>query len=100
LLWAAGASVCLLRLLRSYVRIARIVRLAEPAPAYGERVFTSRAIAIPVAAGIVHSIVILPADFPETLDAGEDRITIQMRLRDHVGLEATGEPLIVPIGGQ
>ena len=71
LLWAAGASVCLLRLACSYVRIARIVRFAEPAPAYGERVFTSRAIAIPISAGILRPVVILPADFPETLDAGD-----------------------------
>jgi TonB family protein len=76
LLWAAGASVCLLRLVRSYVRIARIVRLAEAAPAYGEGVFTSRAIAIPVAAGIVHPVILLPADFPNTLDAGDLRAIV------------------------
>jgi len=36
----------------------------------------------------------------ESLNAGENRIGIEMRFRDHVGLEAAGAPAIVEVGGE
>jgi hypothetical protein len=60
---------CLSRLSLSYFRIAKIIRSAVAAPAIGEGVFTSPAIATPIAAGILHPVVIVPDDFAETLDA-------------------------------
>src|SRR5437762_3484783 len=35
----------------------------------------------------------------EPRDAGEDRLGVQMRLRDHVRLEAAGQPVVVEVGG-
>ncbi len=67
--WLAGVLVCLARLSLSYVRVARIVRSALPAPTIGEGVFTSPAIAIPIAAGLFHPVVIVPDDLAQTLDA-------------------------------
>lgn len=34
----------------------------------------------------------------ETLNPGEDRFRIQVRLGDHIRFQATGEPLVVPVG--
>src|SRR5690348_138323 len=36
----------------------------------------------------------------EALDTGHNRCRIEMRLRDDIRLEAAGQPLVVPIGGQ
>jgi bla regulator protein BlaR1 len=68
-IWLAGVLVCLSRLALSYFRIARIVRSALAAPAIGEGVFTSAAIATPIAAGLFRPIVIVPDDLVATLDA-------------------------------
>lgn len=66
--WAFGAVACLGRLLLNYLRIARIVRGAVPAQHLGSNVFTSTAISIPVAAGVLKPIVVVPAGLAETLD--------------------------------
>ncbi|MGC2405195.1 MAG: M56 family metallopeptidase [Candidatus Cybelea sp.] len=68
-IWLAGVLVCLSRLSLSHFRVTRIVRSALAAPAIGEGVFTSPAIATPIAAGILHPVVIVPNDFAKTLDA-------------------------------
>jgi bla regulator protein blaR1 len=67
--WLAGVLFCLSRLSLSYFRVTGIVRSALAAPAIGEGVFTSPAIATPIAAGILHPVVIVPDDFAKTLDA-------------------------------
>jgi bla regulator protein BlaR1 len=68
-IWLAGVLLCLSRLSLSYFRITKIVRSALAAPAIGKGVFTSPAIATPIAAGILHPVVIVPDDFAKTLDA-------------------------------
>src|SRR5262249_55636597 len=36
----------------------------------------------------------------ETLDTGKDGLGVEMRLSNDVRLQSTGEPLIIPVGGQ
>jgi len=70
-LWLAGVGVCTTRLALSYVRIAGIMRSSVPAPHLGEGVFTSASIAVPVAAGFIHPIVIVPDEMPGALDRAD-----------------------------
>jgi TonB family protein len=66
--WLAGVLVCLSRLALSHFRITQILRSARPASAIGEGVVTSPAIAVPIAAGFSHPVVVVPDDFAKTLD--------------------------------
>ncbi|MGB6984585.1 MAG: M56 family metallopeptidase [Candidatus Aquilonibacter sp.] len=70
-LWLAGVTVCLARLLRSHLRIARIIKAALPAPNLGPNVLTSRDVAYPIAAGLFAPTVILPANVAATLERGD-----------------------------
>lgn len=67
-LWIAGVALCLVRLMLSYVRVARIVRSATPAPALGERVLLSTAISVPIAAGLLRPFVIVPKELAYACD--------------------------------
>jgi TonB family protein len=69
--WMLGVAVCVMRLLLNYFRIAGIRRRAVRAQHLGANVFTSNAIAIPVAAGIFNPIVIVPDDVAAALDPAD-----------------------------
>lgn len=58
--WLAGCAFFLLRLALSYARIRRIVRTATRAPQFGPQVMTSDRIAIPIAAGLFSTAIIIP----------------------------------------
>lgn len=66
--WILGVSVCLVRLALCQMRVARILRSAAPAPEYGERVFLSSRISIPIAAGLTKPCVVLPESLVATID--------------------------------
>ncbi|MHB8146040.1 MAG: M56 family metallopeptidase [Vulcanimicrobiaceae bacterium] len=70
-LWLAGVGVCTTRLVLSYVRIAGIMRSSVSAPHLGEGVFTSASIAVPVAAGFIHPMVIIPDEMAGALDRAD-----------------------------
>ena len=70
-LWLAGVALCAVRLALSYVRIAGIMRSAVRAPGLGENVFTSTAITVPVAAGFLRPIIILPDGMARELDSAD-----------------------------
>jgi beta-lactamase regulating signal transducer with metallopeptidase domain len=70
-LWFLGSGVCIARLALSYVRIAAIMRSAVPAPDLGDGVFTSASIAVPVAAGFIHPMVIVPEEMATSLDRAD-----------------------------
>ena len=70
-LWLAGVAVCAARIALSYLRMARIMRSSVRAPHLGESVFTSPAIAVPVAAGFVRPIVIVPDAMAGELDRAD-----------------------------
>jgi TonB family protein len=67
-LWIAGVAVSLARLLRSHLRIKRILKAALPAPMFGPDVLTSQDVAYPIAAGFFAPMVILPANVGATLE--------------------------------
>lgn len=81
--WLTGVTFCLSRLVLSYFLITRIVRSAVAAPAIGKGVFTSPGIATPIAAGLLHPVVLLPDDFADTLDA-VDLASIVAHERAHI----------------
>lgn len=66
--WILGVSVCFVRLALCQVRIARILQSAAPAPEYGERVFLSSRISIPIAAGLTKPCVVVPESLVATID--------------------------------
>jgi beta-lactamase regulating signal transducer with metallopeptidase domain len=68
LVWAAGTAFFLFRLALSYVRIHLIVRRATPAPELGSKVLTSDSVAVPIAAGLLSPVVIIPTQLLATLD--------------------------------
>jgi bla regulator protein blaR1 len=70
-LWLAGIGVCAMRFALSFVRIAAIMRGSVPAPHLGEGVFTSASIAVPVAAGFIHPMVIVPDEIAAALDRAD-----------------------------
>ncbi len=70
-LWLAGVAFCALRIALSYLHMARIVRSSIRAPHLGESVFTSPSIAVPVAAGFVRPIVIVPDEMARELDRAD-----------------------------
>ena len=60
-LWALGVLFCWGRLLLSYARIAAVVRDSRSAPGLGQDVRVSDSLAVPIAAGFLDPIVVLPA---------------------------------------
>ena len=66
--WVAGVIIGMVRLALNYLQIARIMRTSVRAPHIGEDVFTSSSVAIPIAAGFRHPVVIVPDDVAATLD--------------------------------
>lgn len=70
-LWLFGVGACVVRLALSYARIAGIIRSSVPAPHLGSGIFTSASIAVPVAAGFIRSIVIIPSEMANTLDRAD-----------------------------
>jgi bla regulator protein blaR1 len=83
LFWIIGASVALARIAFGYVRIARIVRNATPAPNVGPDVRLSNDISIPLAAGILTPVILLPASIVPSLDP-RDIASIVEHERAHV----------------
>ncbi|MBV9028311.1 MAG: hypothetical protein JO311_06800 [Candidatus Eremiobacteraeota bacterium] len=83
MLWLAGVAVCLLRLALSYVKIAAIVRRAEPAPQLGAGVLLSDDVTIPIAAGIVRPAIVIPRRYAEALTAASLR-SIILHERAHI----------------
>src|SRR5579862_5486927 len=69
--WIAGVAFFAGRLVVSYVRLARVLHYAFPAPALGNDVVLSREVTIPIAAGLFSPVVILPFALPETMEAAE-----------------------------
>ncbi len=59
-LWLIGIVIQGLRLMVSFVRIERIRKNAEPIDVCGERVLASNEVTIPIAAGFLDPVVILP----------------------------------------
>ena len=68
LAWLAGTMLCAGRLALSYRRIFEIVRTSSAQPQLGRDVYTSTMVSIPIAAGIVRPVVIVPRDLAGTLE--------------------------------
>jgi beta-lactamase regulating signal transducer with metallopeptidase domain len=66
-IWGAGILACATRAAVSYLWLNRIMRSAAAAPQIGERVFTSQVVAMPIAAGLWHPVVVLPDELAHTL---------------------------------
>ncbi len=81
--WIAGALLSLLRIVVSYARIAAIRRSAVPADALGPRVMTSDRLEIPIVAGIIRPVVIIPARLLRDLDSADLRC-ILIHERAHI----------------
>lgn len=82
-LWIAGVTVCLVRLLSSHFRIARILQSASPAPELGPHVVVSSRISVPIAAGLLKPFVVIPETLAASVDA-IDLATIVAHERAHV----------------
>lgn len=67
-IWVTGVLLCVIRLVLSHLRVARIVRSSVRAPHLGADVLTSPLIAIPIAAGFRSPVIILPSDIAIDLD--------------------------------
>ena len=63
--WVAGIASTFGRLALSYLRIARIIRFAVPATEYGTSVCVSSLITIPIAAGLLRPVIVLPEISPQ-----------------------------------
>lgn len=83
ILWVCGVGFCFVRLGLSYVRLARIVESARPAPDLGENVLVSGDVAVPIAAGLRRPVVVIPAAAARDLDAG-DLAAIVAHERAHI----------------
>jgi beta-lactamase regulating signal transducer with metallopeptidase domain len=77
ILWALGALFCIGRLLLSHARIAAVVRESRPAPGLGHDVRISDSLAVPIAAGFVKPVVILPAAAVRDLPSADLRAIIE-----------------------
>jgi beta-lactamase regulating signal transducer with metallopeptidase domain len=82
-LWALGVLFCSGRLLLSYTRIATIVRDSRPAPDLGQDVRVSDSLAVPIAAGFINPVVILPASAVRDLPAA-DLLAVMEHERAHI----------------
>ncbi len=67
IIWGAGLLACIVRFTISYFRLGRILRSVGPSSEIGDRVFTSPLVAVPIAAGLWHPIVIVPDDLVDAL---------------------------------
>jgi D-alanyl-D-alanine endopeptidase (penicillin-binding protein 7) len=76
-LWSLGVLFCSGRLLLSYARIAVVVRDSRPEPGLGQDVRVSDSLAVPIAAGFVKPVVILPAAAVRDLPAADLRAIIE-----------------------
>jgi bla regulator protein BlaR1 len=83
IVWAAGILVCTARIAMSYLWLSRVRSFAAPAPQLGRGVFTSGAIASPIAAGLWHPVIIVPDDLVRTL-APHDLDAILAHERAHI----------------
>jgi TonB family protein len=70
-LWIAGVAFFFARLVRSHLRIGRIMKAALPVPNFGPDVMTSHDVAYPIAAGFFAPMVILPANVAKTLERSD-----------------------------
>ncbi|HLY02560.1 MAG TPA: M56 family metallopeptidase [Candidatus Cybelea sp.] len=77
MLWALGVLFCSARLLLSYARIAAVVRDSRPALDLGQDVRISDSLTVPIAAGFVHPVVILPAAAVRDLPRADLRAIIE-----------------------
>jgi len=82
-LWALGLLFCSGRLLLSYARVAAIVRDSRPALDLGHDVRVSDSLAVPIAAGFINPVVILPADAVRDL-AAADLLAVMEHERAHI----------------
>lgn len=82
-LWAFGLLFCSGRLLLSYARIAAIVRDSRPALDLGQDVRISDSLAVPIAAGFINPVVILPAAAVHDLPAA-DLLAVMEHERAHI----------------
>lgn len=81
--WLVGVMVQFSRLAISYARIQRIRRHASPSDVGGDQVLVSHDIAIPIAAGVLKPVVIVPAAVVEALSA-EDLKRVVAHERAHI----------------
>ncbi len=81
--WVAGIAFNFVRLALSCLRIARIVRSAVPATELGTNVCISSLITIPIAAGLLRPVVVLPEALAATLDPTDLR-SIVAHERAHI----------------
>ena len=70
-LWLIGIVIQGSRLMVSFVRIERIRKNAEPIDVCGERVLASDEVTIPIAAGFLNPVVILPKRIVDKLAPGD-----------------------------
>jgi TonB family protein len=70
-IWGAGILVCAVRVTISSLCLRRVMRSAKPDRQIGENVFTSPLVAVPVAAGLWHPVIIVPDDLVRTLAAAD-----------------------------
>lgn len=77
LLWIAGFAVCIARLALSWARIERIVRCSRRAAEFGADVLVSEEIALPIAAGLLSPVVVLPATLIASLGANDVERIVQ-----------------------
>jgi beta-lactamase regulating signal transducer with metallopeptidase domain len=75
--WVAGVAICSGRLLLSGVRIATLLRASTPAPELGSDVRISDDVSIPVAAGLLRPVVVIPSRMLSSLPAVELRALIE-----------------------
>ena len=69
--WCIGVAFFLARLVYSHARLAQILHQAAPATDLGVNVVLSHDVTIPIAAGFLSPVVILPASLPGSMDAAE-----------------------------
>ncbi|HEY3676039.1 MAG TPA: M56 family metallopeptidase [Candidatus Tumulicola sp.] len=69
--WIAGVTFGTIRLLISGIRVATMLRASRPATGFARDVRVSDRISVPVAAGFIHPVVVLPDRMMETLPAIE-----------------------------
>lgn len=75
-LWLTGVAWCALRLGISFIRIARIVRKATPAPHLGPEVHLTDELAMPIATGMVRGRILIPVSLAQALEPDELRAIV------------------------
>jgi D-alanyl-D-alanine endopeptidase (penicillin-binding protein 7) len=77
LAWILGVSFCVGRLLVSGVRIATMLRASRCASVFGNDVRISDRVSVPIAAGLLHAVVVLPEGMVEALQPSDLRSLIE-----------------------